>query len=29
MEKREVGGGPVMDELKGVGIYTVRNFYSS
>jgi len=29
MEKGEVGVGPVMDELKGVGSYAVRNFYSS
>lgn len=26
MEKGEVGVGPMMDELKGVGSYTVRNF---
>jgi hypothetical protein len=26
IEKGEVGVGPLMDELKGVGSYTVRNF---
>jgi hypothetical protein len=29
MEKGEVGVGPMMDELKGVGSYTIRNFYAS
>lgn len=28
MEKGEVGFGPVMNELKGVGSYTVRNFWN-